>query len=144
MIMQQSTQVLPVRPGRVPWAVHALSTHQCAMSPLRRFTLYFGLAPQYGPVHPASASIFIGRLPSLFVVPYCKATVLVGGGKRCPRGCLSPGYRLGSPYPWYTTYPLQPFPHVPSQGYCCPPPPSPLPGALPCGVVPDSAGPLFV
>jgi hypothetical protein len=31
MIMQQSTQVLPVRAGRVPWAVHALSTHQCAM-----------------------------------------------------------------------------------------------------------------
>jgi hypothetical protein len=26
MIMQQSTQVLPVRAGRVPWAVHAFST----------------------------------------------------------------------------------------------------------------------
>jgi hypothetical protein len=42
---------------------------------------------------------------ALFVVPYCKATVLVGGCKRCPRVCLSPGYRLSIPHPWVTSSP---------------------------------------
>jgi hypothetical protein len=34
------------------------------------------VSPKNGPVHPASASCFIGRPPSLFLVPYCKALSL--------------------------------------------------------------------
>jgi hypothetical protein len=57
-----------------------------------------------------------------------------------PRVCLSPGYRLGISCPWYTPYPLRPFPRAPGTVRL---PTTPL-GALPCGVAPDSAGPLFV
>jgi hypothetical protein len=56
-----------------------LIDHQCAMSPLMRFMLYCSSAPRNGPVHPASAKLFIWRLPRLFPVPYCKATGLPPG-----------------------------------------------------------------
>jgi hypothetical protein len=63
------------------------------MSPLMRFTLYCSLGPQYGPIHPASARLFIGRLPSLFLDPYCNETV--GWGHTLPPGLSEPCTPVG-------------------------------------------------
>jgi hypothetical protein len=67
---------------------------------------------------------FVWHAPEPFVVPCCMAAVFKVGGRRCPLDWLCFSLRQWAPWPLPTSYPLRSVTH------------------MPCGVVPDSAGPL--
>jgi hypothetical protein len=88
-------------------------------------TLYRSLAPQYGPVHPVSASLLFRMLPShsLFLTAWQQLSKL-GAGTAPAYACVSV---TGSEFPGHCPpeYPLRPAPQS-------------------SGVEPDSAGPLLL
>jgi hypothetical protein len=84
---------------------------------------------------------FVRDAPEPFVVPYCMATVIEVGGRRCPRVRLCFSYRQWAPRPLPTPI------FAPTRSTCAPGKvlfSQPLPpDELSTGVVPDSARPLL-
>ena len=61
-----------------------------SMSPLRRFALYYGLAPQYCPVHPASSTPFYQEAPVPFRCPLQQGNSVCGWRQAFPPGLSEP------------------------------------------------------
>jgi hypothetical protein len=139
LIMQQSTQVLPVRAGRVPWAVHALST-------ISVLCLHFSVLPWLGTAIWSSTSgfskPFYREAPEPFPCPLLQGNSVGGWMQLWWVGLSEPWLPTG--HPSFVVHPVS-SPTIPTcaPGAVCHPLPL-LPGALSCGVAPDSAEPLFV
>ena len=76
-----------------PLGCACLIYHQCAMSPLQRFTLYCGLAPKNGPVLPA----FFSEAPGPFPCPLLQGNSVGGWRQALPPGLSEPWLPTGYP-----------------------------------------------
>jgi hypothetical protein len=64
---------------------------------IRRFALYCGFAPQYGPVHPASSKPFYREAPEPFCCPLLQGNSVGGWRQALPPGLSEPWLPTGHP-----------------------------------------------